>query len=360
MSVCDAWVPRAAAEPLVFLILEAVGTGKPATHAAEEIDGRLRADLGQGWTGDVAMIARGIRRVRAKRRADRALRWLGPRLARRMPASFRGSLAGIYRPLARHLAAAGCRRRYGRRFVSKIDEEDDLLHYGLDVARATEPAFRYYRAAESYFGGGEWNATQVVDTFADVGCSLRGSGSFLEFACGYGRLTRHFVHLIGPSKITVSDIDRRAVAFVTAKLGVRGFPSARTPEELTHDARYDVIAVISLFSHLPMEHWGPWLRRMSQMLNAGGFMLFSVLGMHAWDINVTDARKEAFQVKADGFLYGEWNETRGRLSTEDYGMSYVSERFVERLVADNFAGRVVKSAPRGLNDFQDVYVLQAS
>jgi 2-polyprenyl-3-methyl-5-hydroxy-6-metoxy-1,4-benzoquinol methylase len=49
----------------------------------------------------------------------------------------------------------------------------------------------------------------------------------------------------------VSDIDHRAVDFVKDKLGVRGFYSAPTAEQLSHDQRYDVIVAVSLFSHLP-------------------------------------------------------------------------------------------------------------
>jgi SAM-dependent methyltransferase len=358
VSICDAWVARAAAEQMLPLILEAVDAGAAAKDAAAKIDARLRAERGSDWTGDRALIERGIRRVRASKRIGQAVRRLGPALTRLIPATVRPSLARISRPLARHLAAATCRRRYGRRFVSEIHEEDDLMHHGLEVASA-EPAFRYYRAAQRYFAGGEWNAAEVEHALADVGCSLREAGSFLEFACGYGRLTRHFVHRISPSKVTVSDIDLRAVDFVTERFGVRGFLSSPMADELTHDVRYDVIVVVSLFSHLPIQHWGPWLKRMNEMLNAGGFLLFSVLGMHAWEVNVSDIDRKAFQVKAEGFFYGKRNETRGRLSTDSYGASYVSEQFVERVISENFAGRVVKSCPRGLNGFQDVYVLQA-
>ncbi len=341
----------------MFLILEAVDTGASAKDAAKDIDVRLRAELGSDWTGDRALVQRGIRAVRFRKRADQVVRRLGPAVTRPIPGSLRPALNRIYRPLARRLAAANSRRRYGRRFVAEIHEEDDLLHYGLDVASA-EPAFRYYRAAQGYFAGGEWNAAEVESALAEVGCSLRDVASFLEFACGYGRLTRHFVNWISPSRITVSDIDRQAVDFVTQEFGVRGFYSAPTPGELTDNGRYEVIVVVSLFSHLPIHNWGPWLRRMNEMVDPGGFLLFSTLGMHAWDVNVSEVAKEAFEAKAEGFLYREQNETRGRLSTDIYGMSYVSERFVERAVSEDFEGRLVKSCPRGLNGFQDVYVLQ--
>ena len=80
--------------------------------------------------------------------------------------------------------------------------------------------------------------------------------------------------------------------------------------------------------------------------------------MHAYDVNVSEVDRKAFQTKAEGFFYGEQNETRGRLTGEHYGIAYVSEKYVERVVPDNFAGRLLSYGPRALNDFQDAYVLQ--
>jgi hypothetical protein len=94
------------------------------------------------------------------------------------------------------------------------------------------------------------------------------------------------------------------------------------------------------------------------MLDPGGLLLFSVLGMHAWDVNVSDLDRKAFEVKADGFRYREQNETRGRLSTDEYGMAYITEEFVEGIISESFEGRLIKSCPRALNGFQDVFLLQ--
>jgi 2-polyprenyl-3-methyl-5-hydroxy-6-metoxy-1,4-benzoquinol methylase len=357
MDICDAWVPRAVAERVLAMVVEAVEAGTPSRRAAGEIDARLRRDFGADWSGDSAMLRRGVRRVRAGHRRRRAARRVGPVLLRLVPARLRPPLARIHRPLARQLAAVKYRRTYGRRFVAKIHEEDDLLHYSLDVASA-EPAFRYYRAVEMYFAGGAWNVAEVEKTLADAGFALDEARSLLEFACGYGRLTRHLVHKLDPGRITVSDIDARGVDFLTAELGVSGFHSARTARQLTHDGRYDMVVVVSLFSHLPLEHWRPWLERLGEMLNPGGVLWFSTGGMHAWTVNVAETDREAFRPKADGFLWREENETRGRLAAEEYGIAYVSNAFVERAVSESFPGRLLRYCPRALNGFQDAYVLQ--
>jgi SAM-dependent methyltransferase len=305
------------------------------------------------------------RRLAARARPDAGLQpWLaaraqqfGPRLVALVPAPLRPRLAEVHRPVARHLAAARYRRRYGEPFMSDIDYADDLLQYSLGVA-APRPALRYYDAVRMYFQGGEWNAVEMAEVVREHGFPLADAGSVLEFACGWGRVTRHLVHLMDRSWLTVSDVDPVAVQFVCRKLGVRGFPSAIDPRDLRHEDRYDVILIVSLFSHLPLADWGAWLGRLGELLEPGGALVFSTLGMHAFDVNIPDAERGAFEEVAKDFFYRAANETRGRLSTDHYGLSYVAEGRVRDLVGQNFPGSIVAACPRGLNGFQDVYVLE--
>lgn len=311
------------------------------------------------------MKLRERRRLAARARPDAGLQpWLaaraqrfGPRLVALVPAGLRPRLAELHRPAARHLAAARYRRRYAEPFMSDIDYADDLLQYALGVA-AARPALRYYDAVNMYFRGGEWNAAEMAKVVDEHGFPLAGAGSVLEFACGWGRVTRHLVHLMDRGRLTVSDVDPVAVRFVSRKLGVRGFSSAIDPLDLRHEDRYDLILVVSLFSHLPIAAWGPWLERLGRLLEPGGALAFSTLGMHAFAVNVTEDERGAFDEVAEGFFYRAANETRGRLDTDHYGLAYVAEDPVRDLAGQHFPGRVVAACPRALNDFQDVYVLE--
>jgi methyltransferase family protein len=288
--------------------------------------------------------------------AAAAERW-GPKVVGLVPDSLRPSLAKLHRPLVRGIAAQRYRLKYGGSFLADINDDDELLLYSLDVV-ADMPAFRYYHAVRSYFQGGEWNAAEVEKVLRDHGFLLRDARSLLEFACGWGRVTRHLVHLVDPAKITVSDIDRRAVDFVRRGLGVRAFYSTSAANELVHDGRYEFIVAVSLFSHLPPAHWGPWLRRLGELLEEDGIFLFSTLGMHAFEVNVPEADRGAFRRVTKGFFYNKANETRGRLSADHYGTAYVDDAFVSNAAAESFPGRFVAFCPQALNGFQDLYMLQ--
>ncbi len=281
--------------------------------------------------------------------------WLlrvAPWLIDRIPASVRPRLYQLHQPLATYLAAVPYRRKYPARFLSAIDNHDDLLHYAFPLANEY-PVFHYYRAAKMYFTGGDWNAAEVEHLLDEAGFPLRDAGAFLEFAAGYGRLTRHFVQRLGPSRITVSDIDPAGVDFLRRRLGVNGFYSASEPEALHHPGRYDMIVVVSLFSHLPHDAWGTWLESLCRLLTPAGVLLFTTM-------NYNDADPDAFERPADGFLYAQQNETRGRLDTNDYGATFVSEQYVERVVAEHFDGRLVRFAHHALLMAQDAYILQRS
>lgn len=280
---------------------------------------------------------------------------LAPKL---IPAPLRPSLAKVYHPLARWIVASKYRRKYRRRFVSNIQGNDEIMQFALDFM-SEKAALRYYHAVGMYLQGGEGNVDDVERVLGDAGFSLRQAESFLEFACGYGRLTRHFVCRMSPSKITVSDIDHEGVDFVKKEFGVNGFYSVTAADELLHSQTYDVIVVVSLFSHLSPYDWVPWLHRLYEMLNAGGFLFFSTLGMHAYGaIGESEREARGFEEKADGFFYSEENETRGRLAGDRYGAAYVTEDYVERVVSSSSAGRLVNFSPAALNNFQDAYVIQ--
>jgi 2-polyprenyl-3-methyl-5-hydroxy-6-metoxy-1,4-benzoquinol methylase len=273
-----------------------------------------------------------------------------PRVIRLIPGPVLPFVTRIHRPLASYLAGTHQRRKYGGRFDVAIHPDDDLLHHAFPLADAY-PVLRYYRAAQMYFEGGEWNADEVERVLEDAGFSLRQADSLLEFASGYGRLTRHLVHKLSASKITVADLDPSAVDFLKRTLGVKGFYSTSAAEALDHDGRYDMIVVVSLFSHLPNQSWGPWLKRLSGLLRPGGVLMFST---HNFD----DCDPKDFEVQADGILYRNQNETRGRLDPTQYGAAFVSESYVQRVVAENFDGRMVGFFPHALLISQDAYVVQ--
>jgi SAM-dependent methyltransferase len=218
-----------------------------------------------------------------------------------------------------------------------IDERDDMLDYAL---RTFE--FDRDRALTSYF-------QNALEQFALVRHIARWRGSarprrMLDFASGYGRLTRLLVHEQLADEITVSDILEGGMEFQAAQFGVRTILSKKTPEEFVADGTYDLIFVASLFTHLPPATFTRWLRRLAELLAPEGLLIFSVHD------------ESLAPKKVDGILFASNSESRV-LDVEDYGSTWVTETYVREQVASIGANFDCIRLPRALTDWQDVYVI---
>ncbi len=181
--------------------------------------------------------------------------------------------------------------------------------------------------------------------------------SLLDFASGYGRLTRFLVRALPPERIWVSDIKERAVAFQREKFGVEGFAAPLSPADFPPAMRFDVVFVASLFTHLPEEGFAAWLETLCGRLSARGMLVVSTNdvsqvpdGGSKEDFVYRDVSEEAL------FRYLDDDAPEG----DAYGTTYVSEAYVRGLLEGlGFARERVRRLPEGLWDSQDLYVIHA-
>jgi SAM-dependent methyltransferase len=236
-----------------------------------------------------------------------------------------------------------------------IHEDDEMylvfLHSGLAVDRE--------RALVMYFASGRliWSTLRAVIERRFGGLSR--VGKLLDFAAGYGRVSRFIVQDLAPERLWVAEIDPAAVRFQERAFGVHGLLSTGRPEDLACDERFDCIVVSSLFTHLPAGDFHAWLARLCGLLNPGGLLLMSVHDLallgEAAPASAADAAGEE---PAAGLVFREVSESRS-LATAQYGTAWVSEGFVRSALAATAGalGLDVKRVPRGLVSFQDLYVV---
>jgi SAM-dependent methyltransferase len=217
-----------------------------------------------------------------------------------------------------------------------IDERDDMLDFALQLFEHDRD-----RAVANYFQNG-------LDQYALVRhiAGWRGKPRrMLDFASGYGRLTRFFVHEHLAEALTVSDILEGGMEFQAAQFGVRTILSKTQPEQLVTPDTYDLIFVASLFTHLPPVTFTSWLRRLAGLLEPEGLLVFSVHD------------ESLAPEKVDGIHFESRSESRV-LDVEEYGSTWVTEEYVREEVAALGGGEwaCVRLA-RALSDWQDVYVI---
>jgi len=203
------------------------------------------------------------------------------------------------------------------------------------------------RALADYFLSG-FQAASVLRQILDLwfGGAAR-AGSVLDFASGYGRITRFLVRALPPARLAVADIDPGGVSFQRERFGVRGLVSAADPGAFSPGERFDAVLVTSLFSHLPEPAFHGWMEALWRLVAPGGLLVFSV-----HDGSLLEGKGD---LPAAGILFAEVSESAS-LGKGDYGTAWVSEEFVRRAIARVAPRAFVHRLPRALHHFQDLYL----
>lgn len=229
-----------------------------------------------------------------------------------------------------------------------IHPDDSMLRFFLERRHRHRE-----RAVVDYFRTGHSAARAIERLLQWWFVERRPAIRVLDFASGYGRITRFLVQRQAPQKLWVADLFRAAVDFQRERFGVNGFVSSAEPAELACEETFDCIVTSSLFSHLPPATFEAWLRRLLSLLRPDGMLLFSVHDVSLRPLFGKAPLSPAELARSDGIHFEPDSEIPG---LEGYGTTWVEESFVRRAVAAAGAGACV-CLPRALSSFQDYYAV---
>ena len=252
----------------------------------------------------------------------------------------------IPQTLANPLVAALVADQFpGMSFDAAIHAEDEMFLFDLPIMKGdrNRTAIHYLAQGKRICG----NLSEITNWYFG---GFEGIGRFMDFACGYGRLTRHLVHAMPAERIWVSDIYASAVAHQQATFGVSGIVSTVDPTDYPAAPQFDCIYVGSLFSHLPQASFNTWLSKLHSMLSENGILVFSVVGM--WLLPKHIARP------VSGCYFSPFSESRS-LDKADYGTMFVTDEYVRSQVSAAIPGGryTLHRIPLGLANRQDLYVI---
>lgn len=142
----------------------------------------------------------------------------------------------------------------------------------------------------------------------------------LDFASGYGRVTRWLGPTLPDAEVHASDIHPDAVAFMQS-IGLNAFLSHSDPSRFTAPGTFDVIWALSFFSHMPKRTFGRWLAALCNCLEPNGLLIFSAHGIPIWPLlGRPELDHEGFWFKADS--------EQKDLDFEEYGNTCSTPRYV--------------------------------
>lgn len=225
---------------------------------------------------------------------------------------------------------------------TNIHPADDMLNYITSIRGSGSIA------RSEYFTSGVELLKVLEQLVAWKFGSIDNVGSLLDFASGYGRMTRFLVHKLPADRIWVSDIQAEAVQFQQEEFGVNGFVSTADPADLQVDQTFDCIFVASLFSHLPPARFTAWLDKLYGMLSPGGILVFSANGEHTLPA--------VHIMPASGIWYWGGSEIAS-LEVSDYGTTIVTEAYVANAIAAASGRREYARIPYAVLYVQDLYVV---
>ena len=134
-----------------------------------------------------------------------------------------------------------CRRQAGQLGVSPAIHADDFI-FRFVLAHPNFPEAG--GAVDYYFNDGRKSALSLGSLLAELGKDRRPAGGplrLLEFAAGYGCVTRHLRGAIDDLDLIACDIHPQAITFIEDKLGVSALQSASIPEDFEAPHPFDVV-----------------------------------------------------------------------------------------------------------------------
>lgn len=207
-------------------------------------------------------------------------------------------------------------------------------------------------AVNYYFSDGAKSAKILSDLiFSDLKIPKQENKSLLEFASGYGCVSRHLSRQLPRIKITSCDIHQAAVDFIMNKIKLPAIISHVVPENFTPGKNYDIVFALSFFSHMPRTTWGRWIKALFNQLNAGGYLIFTTHGRKSIPFlgNPT--------IPEDGFWFRPDSEQKD-LKTTEYGLTVTTPEFVLSELFDQIDAPVVKYRYGFWWGHQDLYVVK--
>jgi cyclopropane fatty-acyl-phospholipid synthase-like methyltransferase len=238
-------------------------------------------------------------------------------------------------------AAAG---RFG--VAPQVHPDDHIFRF---LVQNTSRFKSVQDAIENYFSDGAESASRLLSILARLGYDAL-SIRLLEFASGYGMVTRHLLKKLPGQALTCCDIHQNAVRFLSDSLGVHSVASDSVPERAAPGNDFDCVFALSFFSHMPRSTWTRWVKALLAGLKPGGHLIFTTHG---------EKSRQYFgnpRIDPDGFWFSPQSEQKD-LDTAEYGQTIVTREFVlkETLGLDAEMVRAEEAAWWG---HQDLYIMR--
>jgi len=232
--------------------------------------------------------------------------------------------------------------------VSDIHPNDFIFHFLM-----TNPCFQSQKdAVEYYFNDGAKSAKKLANLlYSDLKLQKGKPFKLLEFASGYGCVTRHLSQELPNVTLISCDIHKEAINFISKQFSTEAILSESVPERLRLQQEYDVIFALSFFSHMPESSWGQWIKTLFSGLKENGFLIFTTHGKESAKFFGDPV------IPSNGFWFLPDSEQKD-LDKNEYGITLVTPDFVIGELYRQIRAPLVIYRYAFWWEHQDLYVVQ--
>ncbi len=228
--------------------------------------------------------------------------------------------------------------------MSNIHDIDYIFRFLLEMMPSSE-------AVASYFQDGANSGKKLSKILEELKIERTSKTALLEFASGYGMVTRHLLKELSPIRIVSCDIHQQAIDFLHSTLGVETILSKSVPEEIKWQDSYDVVFALSFFSHMPDHSFGRWLKTLFDALKPNGYLIFTTHG-------ISSTKLKNLTIPAEkGFLFVPMSEQKD-LNENEYGSSYVTSKYVKQQVKHYLHADILSLTEAAWWNHQDLYIIR--
>jgi SAM-dependent methyltransferase len=174
-------------------------------------------------------------------------------------------------------------------------------------------------AVKRYFATGNMSANKLRGILLNDLKIANKPMSVLEFASGYGCVSRHLKRFSDEIDLWASDIHDEARDFYVGCLDMKFIKSVAAPSDFKPSQTFDAVFALSFFSHIPQATWGQWVRALFACIRQGGYLVFTTHGI------VSNRGLKGFSEK--GFKFEPHSEQKD-LSVQEYGTTFTTPAFV--------------------------------
>lgn len=206
-------------------------------------------------------------------------------------------------------------------------------------------------AVDYYFKDGQKSCLKLLSLIKETSPELEKKIKLLEFASGYGCVTRHLAKHYEILETTACDIHENATDFIQSNFEVQVIQSEPIPEDLSLKDEYDVVFALSFFSHMPKSTWSRWLKKLYEATASKGSLIFTTHGL-ASRIHFSNP-----VIPDNGFWFVPQSEQED-LDTSEYGSTIVTLDFVSNAVKQNLADPIWLYRHAYWWEHQDLYVVR--